>query len=188
MAEPVESVGAASAESVGWCVLGVDPGSRVTGWGVLSWRGEALVSASGTIAMARSMETPQRLQTIYRGLVDVIDTHHPDVVAVERPFHNQYARSAMVLGQALAAALLAAAERHLPVIEYAPREIKQSVSGDGNAEKGAVAEALRLQLGMDVVAESTDASDALAVAYCHAVLTQRGTVDPSGLRGVAELR
>jgi crossover junction endodeoxyribonuclease RuvC len=177
------SVEAVNAESAGWCVLGVDPGSRVTGWGVLSWQGEALQSASGTIAMARSLETPQRLQTIYRGLVEVIEAHRPDVVAVERPFHNQYARSAMVLGQALAAAMLAAAERHVPVVEYAPREIKQSVSGDGNAEKSAVAEALRLQLGMKVVAETTDASDALAVAYCHAVLTQRGTVETRGMAG-----
>lgn len=180
----VEPTDAASAESVGWCVLGVDPGSRVTGWGVLSWRGEALQSVSGAIAMARSLETPQRLQTIFRGLVEVIDAHQPDVVAVERPFHNQYARSAMVLGQAQAAALLAAAERHVPVVEYAPREVKQAVSGDGNAEKEAVAEALRLQLGTSVVAETMDASDALAVAYCHAVLTRRGTVEAGGFSGV----
>jgi crossover junction endodeoxyribonuclease RuvC len=138
----------------------------------LAWEGEVLRSASGAIAVARSMTPPQRLQTIYRALVEVIATHRPDVVAVERPFYNRYARSAMVLGQAQAVAMLAAAEGDVPVVEYAPREVKQAVSGDGNAEKRAVAEALRLQLGLE--AESTDASDALAVAYCHAVLTRGG--------------
>ena len=92
------------------------------------------------------------------------------MVALERPFLRENVRSAMALGQAQAAAMLAVADAGLPLSEYAPREVKQAVSGDGNADKSALAQALTLQLNLDIVPTPDDASDALAIAVCHWLL------------------
>lgn len=169
-----DSVDAVDTNRVEWCVLGVDPGSRKTGWGLLSRHSGDLTILSGVIKAKSTMAVPDRLQTIFRELLRIIDENHPDILAVERPFYNLYVRSAMILGQAQAAVLLAAAERDLPVVEYAPREIKQVVTGDGNAKKEMVAEALRLQLGLSKPINDEDASDALAAAYCHTIMSPNG--------------
>ena len=95
---------------------------------------------------------------------------------LERPFLRDNVRSAMALGQAQAAAMLAAAAAGLPLFEYAPREVKQAVSGDGNAEKAALARALAVQLDLDTVPAPGDASDALAIAACHILLEGVGGV------------
>ena len=150
-------------------VLGVDPGLRVTGWATLMCSG-ALPSAAvthGVLIPPPKGPLPQRLRAIQQGLAEVIATHNPAVVAVERPFMRENVRSAMALAQAQAAVLLAAADAGLPVSEYAPREVKQAISGDGNAEKAALAQALALQLGLAEPPTPTDAADALAVALCH---------------------
>ncbi len=171
MSEPVDAVDTKRVER---CVLGVDPGSRKTGWGILSRNSGDLPILSGVIKVKSTMAVPDRLHTIFRELLRIIDANHPDILAVERPFYNSYVRSAMILGQAQAAVLLAAAERNLPVVEYAPREIKQVVTGDGSAKKEMVAEALRLQLRLSKPINDGDASDALAAAYCHAIMSSGG--------------
>lgn len=149
------------------CVLGVDPGLRVTGWALLDARESAPRIEYGVIRPPRGAATAVRLRAITNGLLEAIDAHGPSAVAVERPFVKENMRTALALGQAQAAALLAAAWRELEVFEYAPREIKQTAAGDGGATKEAVAEALRRQLRLEAGPRPLDASDALAVAYCH---------------------
>ena len=155
------------------CVLGVDPGLQTTGWGVLREAGSDFTATCGVVRPRRDDPTAARLRTITEGLLEVIDRFHPEIVAVERPFLKDNVRAALALGQAQAAALLAAAWRGLPVVEYAPREVKQSVTGDGGVEKSAMAEALRRQLGLAVAPAPIDAADALAVAFCHWLTLQR---------------
>lgn len=153
-------------------VLGVDPGLRATGWGVLETAGDLPGSAArcGVIKPPASAPIEQRLLVIQRELAALIDEWRPAVVVLERPFVRENVRSALALGQAQAAAMLAAAAAGLPLFEYAPREVKQAVSGDGNADKPALARALTVQLGLDAVPTPADASDALAIAACHVLL------------------
>ncbi|MEE9278013.1 MAG: crossover junction endodeoxyribonuclease RuvC [Dehalococcoidia bacterium] len=160
-------------------ILGVDPGLRTTGWGLLAMTEGRAALTYGVIQPDPAADRPVRLRTILEGLLAAIDAHQPDAVALETPFVGANARSALALGQAQAAAMLAASQRDLPVFEYAPREVKQAVSGDGNAEKSAVAEALRLQLGLEEAPRPLDASDALAVAYCHYLLGQHNVSEVS---------
>ncbi len=154
------------------CVLGIDPGLRVTGWGVLETTGDLPGSAArcGVIKAPTGAPIEQRLLVIQRELTTLIDEWRPAVVALERPFVRENVRSALALGQAQAAAMLAAAAAGLPLFEYAPREVKQAVSGDGNADKSALAQALTVQLGLDAIPTPADASDALAIAACHVLL------------------
>ncbi len=162
--------GPAGKDAPSQSILGVDPGLRITGWGIFRTVGDTPTVDCGVIKTSRNAETSVRLRTILDGLLAAIDAHQPSALAVERPFVQVNVRSAMALGQAQAVALIAAALRDLPAYEYAPREVKQAVTGDGNAEKTAVAEALRLRLDLDTVPQPLDASDALAVAYCHYLL------------------
>lgn len=135
---------------------------------------------TGSIKLPARLDTAFRLRAIVEQLTEVIDQHHPDVVAVESPFVKSNVRAALALGRAQAAAFIAAALRDRPVFEYAPREVKLAVAGDGNADKEVVAAALALELGLErglelgVAAPPTllDESDALAVAYCHYLLTR----------------
>ena len=135
---------------------------------------------TGSIKLPARLDTAFRLRAIVEQLTEVIDQHHPDVVAVESPFVKSNVRAAMALGRAQAAAFLAAALRDRPVFEYAPREVKLAVADDGSADKEVVAAALALELGLAGPAVPLDESDALAVAYCHYLLTR------DQLRAVAE--
>jgi len=151
-------------------ILGVDPGSRVTGYGVIDQvGGELLLVAHGSIRMARDATLPKRLETIHNELVRVIETNHPAVVAVESPFAGLNARSLIQLAHARGVVLLAAQLAGLPVFEYAPRSVKSAVVGYGGAEKAQVEKMVRLLVrGAAGVKLGPDASDALAVAICHA--------------------
>ena len=149
-------------------VLGIDPGLRVTGWGIVSVAGEELRSpASGAITLPRARPTAERLLQIFRELCDVIDRWSPADVAVEDPFVGENARSALAIGEARAVALLAAAQAGLPVRTYAPAEVKLAVTGHGRSDKAQVQELVRMQLDLATAPEPADAADALAVALCH---------------------
>ena len=147
-------------------ILGVDPGSRVTGYGVVELRGDGLrYIASGCID-ARDGDFPERLATIYQGVREVIAAHGPNEMAIEEAFFARNAQSALKLGQARGVAIAAAVGAELAVAEYAARAVKQALVGSGRASKAQVAYMVRALLALD--AEPTaDAADALAVAICH---------------------
>jgi len=147
-------------------VLGVDPGSRVTGYGVIELSaGKASYLASGCIR-ARTTNASDRLGEIHAGIVALIDDHRPDAAAVEQVFLARNARSALLLGQARGAALAALASRGVPVCEYAARSVKQAVTGTGGASKEQIQHMVKALLRLPA-APSRDAADALAIAICH---------------------
>ncbi len=151
-------------------ILGIDPGTRVTGWGVVALdAGEPRAIASDVIAPKASLPLEQRLHAIFSDLRDVIAAHRPTAVAVEEPFVGANVRSAMAVGEARTVAILASTLAGLPVHHYPPARVKQVVAGYGRGDKAQVAEMLRLQLGMDAPPADLNASDALAVALCHAI-------------------
>ncbi len=152
----------------GWSrVLGVDPGLAVTGYGLVEGDGtSARVVATGVIKTKPRWSKAERLAHIFEGLGVLIEEHTPDVLAVELQFVAENVRSAMTIGEARSAAILAAASRGLPVYEYLPSAIKESVTGHGGAPKEQVRQMVAVHLGiaLDDMLASLDASDALAVA------------------------
>jgi crossover junction endodeoxyribonuclease RuvC len=150
-------------------ILGIDPGTRVTGWAVLAMRrGEPHPLACDVIAPRARLPIEQRLQHIFSELGEIIATHQPTVMAIEQPFVGENARSALAVGEARTVAMLAGTLAGLQVRHYAPAQIKSRVAGYGQGDKAQVREMLRLQLGVDTLPEDLNATDALAVALCHA--------------------
>ena len=147
-------------------ILGVDPGSRRTGFGVIECRGTDYVHVAHGCLNVGSAVMTERLRLIFDGLQALIDEHEPAEVAVERVFVNRNVESALKLGQARGAALCAV-PRGLPVFEYAPRAIKLALVGSGAAEKSQVSHMITMLLRLSGRI-GPDASDALAVAVCHA--------------------
>ncbi len=149
-------------------ILGIDPGLRVTGFGVVDRDGQRLAYVtSGCIRTNDKGELPERLRTILDGLAEVIDTHHPEHVAIEKVFVNVNPQSTLLLGQARGAAICAAVLADLPVAEYTALQVKQAVVGKGHAHKEQVQEMVKRLLKLPGY-PSADAADALACAICHA--------------------
>jgi len=147
-------------------ILGIDPGSRLTGFGVLDFDGDAAnYVASGTV---RSPDGgfPERLRQIFEAVSGIVDEYRPDIVAIESVFMHKNAMSALKLGQARAAALCATFGHGLEVVEYAPREIKLAVVGSGAATKEQVQHMVVSMLKLSGT-PAPDAADALAAALCH---------------------
>lgn len=150
-------------------ILGVDPGSRVTGYGIVEAnRGELRAVDCGVIRPDPETPASQRYRVIHDGLTTLIGRHRPEVMAVESLFFCKSASSAIKLAQVRGVVLLAAAEAGLEVYEYAPRRIKQAVVGRGAASKVQVQQMIKVLLGLAEVPRPADAADALAVAVCHA--------------------
>ena len=148
-------------------IIGIDPGSRVTGYGIIDCRGrETGFITCGTIRLPATAAFSERLLLIFEGLSEVMEQHRPEVAAVEDLFVAHNVRSALKLGQARGAAVVAACRQGMPVFDYTPRKIKESVAGYGNAEKSQVQEMVRVLLELSAL-PSSDAADALAVALCH---------------------
>lgn len=148
-------------------ILGVDPGSRMLGYGVVERDGSRLRHIdNGVLVLGARKPMPERLCAIHAQLAEVIRTHRPDVAAFEQVFFARNARSALQLGHARGVAVLTAAEAGLPVAEYAPAEIKLAVAATGRADKAQVQQMVKLLLGLPEVPQE-DAADALAVAICH---------------------
>ncbi|HTT81429.1 MAG TPA: crossover junction endodeoxyribonuclease RuvC [Stellaceae bacterium] len=149
-------------------VLGLDPGLRHTGWGVIEIAGNRLAHVADGVAHAPvDLPLAERLVVLFRQLGDVLDRFRPDEAAVEETFVNRNAASTLRLGVARGVALLAPAERGVPVAEYSANLIKKSVVGAGHADKEQVQMMVRRLLPGCTIAEP-DAADALAVAICHA--------------------
>ena len=148
-------------------LLGIDPGSRHTGYGVIEQVGNrSRALAFGTISTSGAEMAP-RLGTIFAGLCDVMSTHQPEEVSIEKVFMARNPYSALKLGQARGAALTAVVQSGVPVFEYSARQVKQAVVGRGGAEKVQVAEMVKHLLGLEKRPQE-DAADALAIALCHA--------------------
>ncbi len=148
-------------------IIGVDPGSRVTGFGIINSDGrKSKYLASGCLRLG-NISFPERLQKIFHELTAVIDLHQPEVAAIEQVFMRENASSALKLGQARGAAIVALVNSGMTVAEYAPRAIKQAVVGYGAASKDQVQHMVKSLLGIQGELQE-DASDALAIALCHA--------------------
>ena len=149
-------------------VLGIDPGSETLGWGVVDGSGSKYtLVAFGTVKSNPRQQFSKRLLNIYNGVAEVMAEHSPDVLSVEDTFYAVNVAVALKLGQVRGLMLLLAEQRGMEIAEYAPRLIKQTVVGYGNAEKGQVQEMVKILLGMKTVPTPHDAADALAVAICH---------------------
>lgn len=164
-------------------VLGIDPGLRNLGWGVIEARGARLSHVANGICHSTGDDLALRLLSLYRQLTDVLNRYRPDAAAVEQTFVNKDAVATLKLGQARGVALLAPAEAGISVGEYAPNAVKKAVVGVGHADKGQVLHMVRLQLPGVVVA-GPDAADALAIAICHAHhLQSAGRLEAAVARG-----
>jgi crossover junction endodeoxyribonuclease RuvC len=149
-------------------ILGIDPGLRKMGWGMIGVEGTRLMYiASGCLTTVSTMDLASRLKTLHDGLQDVISTHQPDEVSVEETFVNKDGQATLKLGHARAVALLVPALRGLPVAEYAANRVKKTVVGVGHAEKHQVQAMIKMLLPKADFSTS-DAADALAIAITHA--------------------
>lgn len=149
------------------CILGIDPGSRLTGYGIIESTPQGVrYIASGSIR-ANAESFPERLKQIFDGVTELVTQFQPDQLAIEQVFMHKNADSALKLGHARGAAICAAQAAGLPVYEYAARQVKQAIVGKGSAEKGQVQHMVKILLGV-TGSMQIDAGDALGVCLCHA--------------------
>ena len=150
-------------------VLGLDPGLAITGYGLVreTGSGDLEMIDCGVITTQAGESLPERLLTIDRELSMLIARYRPDVVAVEELFFSRNAKTAMIVGQARGVIILGVARAGLPILEYKPMEIKQAVTGYGQAPKSQVQEMVRMLLDLDRIPQPDDAADGVAVAVCH---------------------
>ena len=149
-------------------VLGIDPGSETLGWGVVEGTGSKYAAVGfGAIKARTKLDFSKRLLTMYNGVADVIERLEPDVLSLEDTFYAKNASVAIKLGQVRGVILVLAEQRGLEIAEYAPRLIKQTVVGYGNAEKQQVGMMIKVLLKLKAVPTPHDAADALATAICH---------------------
>lgn len=149
-------------------VLGIDPGSETLGWGVVEGIGSKYAAVDfGTVRSNTRDAFSRRLLNIYNGVNDVINRFKPDAISIEDTFYANNVKVAMKLGQVRGVVLLLGEQHGLTIAEYAPRLVKQTVVGHGNAEKHQVGEMVRILLGLRSVPKPHDSADALAMAICH---------------------
>jgi len=149
-------------------VLGIDPSSVATGYGIIQSEGsDHLVLAYGSIKPGRKLALPEKLLEIKAGIERLLSAYAPDETSIENPFFGLNIKTAITLGQVRGAILVAVAGASVPLFEYSPLEIKKAVTGYGQAEKSQVGVMIRALLRIDDEAMEEDASDALACAFCH---------------------
>lgn len=149
-------------------ILGVDPGTSVMGYGVVMVEGSKLrLLQFGVIHLSKYAGHELKLKKIFERISSLLDEFHPDEVALEAPFYGKNVQSMLKLGRAQGVAMAAALSREIPIHEYAPKKVKQSVTGNGNASKEQVAKMLQTLLNFKESPKLLDATDALAVAICH---------------------
>ncbi len=150
-------------------ILGVDPGTNITGFGIINFEKNTYSRViSGIIRLPSSKPIPERLKIIYDEVDKLIKTYKPDEFAIETAFYGKNVQSAMKIGYARGVSILAAVHNGLPTSEYSPREVKKSVVGRGSASKEQVSFMIKSLLIIDQQNMKTDESDALAIALCHA--------------------
>ena len=147
-------------------VLGIDPGSRITGYGIVAQHSREIEYIDSGCIRTGDGSLSERLLIIFNSVCELLETYHPHQLSIEDVFMHQNAQSALKLGHARGVAMVAAASHRLPVHEYSPRQIKQTVVGNGGAEKGQVNHMVKEMLKLDAPPQ-VDAGDALAAAICH---------------------
>jgi crossover junction endodeoxyribonuclease RuvC len=147
--------------------LGVDPGTVNLGYGVVDGEEEMHMVDCGVVNLSARLPMERRLRSIYSELGRIIARHKPSEVAIEEPFIGHNVRSAFAIGKAQAIAILAAANKGLPIYYYSPAKIKKQITSYGQSDKQQVQEMVRVQLGLSELPKPSDAADALAVAMCH---------------------
>jgi crossover junction endodeoxyribonuclease RuvC len=149
-------------------ILGIDPGTTIMGYGILKITGTTLeLLAMGVLKLSKISNHPDKLKKIFERTLNLINEYHPDELAIEAPFYGKNVQSMLKLGRAQGVAMAAALYRSIPIFEYSPKRIKQSITGRGNASKQQVASMLHHLLNYDEAPDYLDATDGLAAAVCH---------------------
>ncbi|HYG40783.1 MAG TPA: crossover junction endodeoxyribonuclease RuvC [Cytophagales bacterium] len=149
-------------------ILGVDPGTTVMGYGIISIVGKEMkLIQYGVIHLSKVSGHELKLKKIFERITQLINEYHPDEMALEAPFYGKNVQSMLKLGRAQGVAMAAALSKQIPIVEYAPKKVKQSVTGNGNASKEQVAAMLQTLFKFKDLPEMLDATDALGVAVCH---------------------
>lgn len=147
--------------------LGIDPGTAILGYGVVSGNDEPRVVTYGVLRTTNDEPMPDRLVRLYAGVQALITEYRPDVLAIEQLLFGRNVTTAIAVGQARGVVLLAAAQAGVGVAEYKPAQVKEAVVGYGKADKGQMQEMVRILLGLPSIPHPDDAADALAIAICH---------------------
>jgi len=149
-------------------ILGIDPGTATTGFGLITKEGPKLTKLDcGVISTAKDLEMSERLNILYKDLQQIIKSHKPDAMAVEKLFFTNNITTAMTVSQARGIVLLVASQNNIPIAEYTPLQVKMSATGYGKATKKQVQEMVKKILKLSVIPKPDDAADALAIAICH---------------------
>ena len=155
-------------------ILGIDPGTTVMGYGIIKVTGnKADMVTMGVLELHKYNDHYLKLQKIFERVVQLVDTHHPDELAIEAPFFGKNVQSMLKLGRAQGVAMAAGLSRSVPIFEYAPLRIKQAITGNGRASKEQVALLLQQMLKIKEMPKYLDATDGLAAAYCHFLQNQK---------------
>ena len=149
-------------------ILGIDPGTATTGFGLITKEGPKLTKIDcGVISTSKDLDMPKRLSILFNDLQEIVQTHKPDVMSVEKLFFTNNITTAMTVSQARGIVLLVASQNNIPIAEYAPLQVKMSATGYGKATKKQVQEMVKKILKLSVIPKPDDAADALAIAICH---------------------
>ncbi|MGN0149790.1 MAG: crossover junction endodeoxyribonuclease RuvC [Clostridia bacterium] len=150
-------------------IIGIDPGYAIVGIGVIEYKGNKFRTLEyNAITTPAGMPTTERLKKIYQEINMYIDKYNPDAVAIEELFFNSNQKTAINVAQARGVLLVAVANRNIPICEYTPLQVKQSVTGYGRADKKQIQQMVKMMLGLNAIPKPDDAADALAIAICHA--------------------
>ena len=149
-------------------ILGIDPGTTIMGFGLIKIvKGEMQFMQLNELILSKYDDHYLKLKQIFNRTIELIDTYHPDEIALEAPFFGKNVQSMLKLGRAQGVAMAAGLSREIPVIEYSPKKIKMAITGNGNASKEQVAKMLQSLLGFKTMPKNLDSTDGLAAAVCH---------------------
>ncbi|WP_445734198.1 crossover junction endodeoxyribonuclease RuvC [Mariniflexile sp.] len=149
-------------------ILGIDPGTTIMGFGLIKVVGKSMVFLQlNELDLKKYEDHYLKLKLIFERTIELIDTHHPDEIAIEAPFFGKNVQSMLKLGRAQGVAMAAGLSREIPITEYSPKKIKMAITGNGNASKEQVAKMLQSLLGLKTLPKNLDATDGLAAAVCH---------------------
>lgn len=149
-------------------ILGIDPGTTIMGFGLIKVVGKTMTFIQlNELDLKKHEDHYLKLKLIFERTIELIDTHHPDEIAIEAPFFGKNVQSMLKLGRAQGVAMAAGLSREIPITEYSPKKIKMSITGNGNASKEQVAKMLQSLLNLKTLPKNLDATDGLAAAVCH---------------------